>query len=225
MKVVIFYFSQTLNTKKYAEKIAEGIREIGHQCQLIRFKKKDNDIELIKKFDFSYDLIGFGTPVYYFLDILEQLPSLEGKRGFLFCTSGGNPGSTLNQIKMITDKKGLKIIDGSDKFIGFDRHPLYRDFDFIPQLRSNISNGIRTSGHPTEEDLENAKKWAMQMMKKAENPNIPEKIDFHARDSEYAKMQTLKMINRTYPKFNLNEKKCIQKRATIKKRYNSSIKQ
>ena len=212
MKVVIFYFSQTLNTKKYAEKIAEGIREIGHQCQLIRFKKKDNDIELIKKFDFSYDLIGFGTPVYYFhppyhiLDILEQLPSLEGKRGFLFCTSGGNPGSTLNQIKMITDKKGLKIIDGSDKFIGFDRHPLYRDFDFIYPP---------SKGHPTEEDLENAKKWAMQMMKKAENPNIPEKIDFHARDSEYAKMQTLKMINRTYPKFNLNEKKCIQCEACV----------
>ena len=120
MKTTIFYFSQTLNTQKYAENIAEGIRESGHECELIRFTKVDSDIELVKNFKYEADLIGIGIPVYYFhppyhiIDILEALPSLQGKRGFLFCTSGGNPGSTLNQVKMITDKKGLKIIEGND---------------------------------------------------------------------------------------------------------------
>jgi len=207
MKTIIFYFSQTLNTHKYAEKIAEGIREAGHQCELIRFKKKDADIELVKNFDFNCDLLGIGTPVYYFhppyhiIDILEELPSLEGKRGFLFCTSGGNPGSTLNQVKTIIDRKGLKIIDGNDSFVGYDRHPLYRDFNFIYPP---------SKGHPTEEDLKLAKEWGIQLVVKALDPNAPEKKDFHDKDSDYAKMQTLKNINKTYPKFKLDEEKCIE---------------
>ncbi len=207
LKTIIFYFSQTLNTKKYAESIANGICEVGHQCELIRFKKKDQDIEIIRNFEFKQDLIGIGIPVYYFhppyhvLEILEELPSLEGKQGFLFCTSGGNPGSTLNQVKTITDKKGLKIIDGNDSFIGFDKHPLYRDFDFIYPP---------SNGHPTDEDLKLAKEWGKQLIKKALDPGTPEKNDFHNRDSEYAKMQTFRNINKNYPKFKLNEEKCIQ---------------
>ncbi|MHA1379456.1 MAG: EFR1 family ferrodoxin [Candidatus Helarchaeota archaeon] len=208
INTVIFYFSQTLNTKKYTEKIAEGIKESGNGCDLIKLKKVNNDIELIKNFDFStYDLIGFGTPVYYFhppyhiFDILESFPSLEGKKGFLFCTSGGNPGSTLYQVKAVFDKKGLKIIDGNDKFVGFDRHPLYRDFDFIYPP---------SKGHPNEEDLNNAKIWGSELIQKALDPNTPEKTDFRTKNNPYATMQTFETINKQYPKFELNEEKCIQ---------------
>ena len=208
INVVIFYFSQTLNTKKYAEKIAQGVRETGNNCDLLRFMKLDKDKELIKKFHFSkYDLIGFGNPVYYFhppyhiFEILEMLPSLEGKLGFLFCTSGGNPGSTLYQMKKILDKKGLKIIDGNDGFVGRDKHPLYRDFGLVypPSL-----------GHPTEEDLANAQIWGSQLVEKAKKPDPLEKTDFHTRDSNYAKIQTKENVNRTYPKFELLEEKCVQ---------------
>ena len=67
LKIAILYFSQTSNTHKYAEKIAEGVIETGHLCDLIRFKKVDKDIDMVTHFNFSkYDLIGFGTPVYYF---------------------------------------------------------------------------------------------------------------------------------------------------------------
>jgi len=208
VNTVIFYFSQTLNTKKYTEKIAEGIKSTGNNCDIFRFKKIDKDIQLIKNFDFAkYDLIGFGIPVYYFhppyhiFDILDALPSLKGKKGFLYCTSGGNPGSTLYQIKKITDKKGLKIIDGHDTFVGLDRHPLYRDF-------GNIYPPSR--GHPTEEELDGAKKWGEQLIKKALNPNTPEKTDFRTKDSYYAKIQTFEAINKTYPKFELDEDKCTQ---------------
>lgn len=193
---------------KYTEKIAEGLREEGSSCELIRFTKVNQDIQIIKNFDFSKrDLIGIGTPVYYFhppyhiFDIAEALPLLEGKMGFLFCTSGGNPGSTLYQIKRITDQKGLKIIDGNDKFVGFDRHPLYLDFDYIypPSV-----------GHPTEDDLNAAKEWGRQLIEKASAPNPPEKTDLRTKNSFYADLQTFEFINKTFPKFKLNEEKCIQ---------------
>ncbi|MHA1143623.1 MAG: EFR1 family ferrodoxin [Candidatus Helarchaeota archaeon] len=208
LNAVILYFSQTSNTRKYSEKIAEGIEQKGSKCELVRLRKKDKDIDFLKKFDFSrFDLIGIGTPVYYFhppyhlFDILDVLPSLEGKLGFLFCTSGGNPGSTLYQIKEVVNAKGLKIIDGNDSFIGLDRHPLYRDFGGVypPSV-----------GHPTDEELENAKKWGMQLIDKASDPSTPEKDDFRKKNSFYAEVQTFEFINKTYPKFKVNEEKCTQ---------------
>ncbi len=208
MKSVIFYFSQTLNTHRYAEKIARGLRKNGNSCDLIRFRKVQEDKELLKNFNFSkYDLIGFGIPVYYFhppyhiVEIFESLPLLEGKIGFLFCTSGGNPGSTLFQMKKLLDKKGLKIIDGNDGFVGLDRHPLYRDFGHVYPP---------SEGHPTEQELNEALEWGSQLIEKALDSETPEKKDYRNKDSYYAQIQTFEAINRTYPKFDLNEEKCIQ---------------
>jgi ferredoxin len=208
LRSIIFYFSQSGNTKKYAEKIQEGLTLKPHQCELVRFKKLSTDIELVRKFDFSkYDLIGFGIPVYYFkppfhiLEILKALPSLENKKGFLFCTSGGNPGSTLHKMKLITDKKNLKIIDANDTFVGLDKHQLYRDFDFT--LPSSV-------GHPTKEDLENAKKFGTQLLKKALNHDSPEKQDFWTKDSNFAKITSFEGLNKQFPKFKLNRDKCIK---------------
>ncbi len=209
LRIVIFYFSQSGNTKKYAEKIAEGVVAGGHKCELIRFKKVTTDIELIKNFAFSeYDLIGFGVPVYYFkppyhiLNILEALPSLEGKKGFLFSTSGGNAGATLYKMKLITDNKGLKIIDSNDdQFIGIDKHQLYRDFDYV--LPTSI-------GHPNAADLENAYQFGLQLIPKALDPNTPEKKDFRTKDSVFAQLTSFEGMNKDFPKFKINEENCSQ---------------
>ena len=118
---VIFYFSQVVtgNTKQITEKIAEGLSKNENRCDLVRLKKYNRDLEIIKNFNFDeYDLIGFGVPVYYFhppyhiLFELKSFPSLKGKDGFLYCTSGGNPGSTLHQMKKGLEHTSLKIIDG-----------------------------------------------------------------------------------------------------------------
>ncbi|MHA1265723.1 MAG: EFR1 family ferrodoxin [Candidatus Helarchaeota archaeon] len=208
LHTVIFYFSQSGNTEKYALNIRKGLSTGGNICKVIRFKKFCNDLELIKNFDFSnYDLIGFGTPVYYFkppfhiLDLLEALPSLKNKLGFLFCSSGGNPGSTLYKMKLITDQKGLKIIDGNDQFIGLDKHQLYRDFNYI--LPSSI-------GHPNEKDLNEAYKFGKQLIKKALDPNTPEKSDFWTKDSDFAKITSFEGLNTHFPQFKLNKNKCIK---------------
>ncbi len=208
LRTVIFYFSQSGNTKKYAEKIAEGLSQGEHTCDLVRFKKLKDDLEIIQKFDFTkYDLIGFGIPVYYFkppfhiLDILKALPLLENKRAFLFCSSGGNPGATLHKMKKITDKKGLKVIEANDQFIGLDKHPLYRDFD----------NTLPPSvGHPDEADLDSARLYGTQLLEKALDPESPEVSGLRIKDSEFAKITTFQGVNSQFPKFNLNEEKCSQ---------------
>ena len=208
IKSVIFYFSQSGNTKKYTEQIAEGLSEGANTCELVRFKKLQQDLGLIKSFNFvDYDLIGFGIPVYYFkppfhiLDILRALPSLKGRRGFLFCSSGGNPGATLHKMKEITDEKGLEIIAANDSFVGLDKHPLYRDFDYV--LPSSI-------GHPSEADLREARAYGKVLLEKADQPTVPEELNCRTHDSEFAKMTTFEGLNSIFPKFKLNKEKCIQ---------------
>lgn len=205
---VIFYFSQSGNTKRYAEKIAEGLSQGENSCNLIRLTKLKLDIDMIKNFNFSnYNLIGFGIPVYYFkppfhiLDILDALPSLKDKKGFLFCTSGGNPGATLYKMKKVTDKKGIIIIEANDTFVGLDKHQLYRDFNFT--LPSSI-------GHPTKNDLKIAYEFGKQLISKTLSPNSPEKIDFWTKDSDFAKMTSFEGLNQHFPQFKLNRDKCTQ---------------
>ena len=60
---------------------------------MIHLKKFKDDLELVNSIDFKqYDLFGLGVPVYYFhppyhiLHELEEYPSLDGLKGFLFCT-------------------------------------------------------------------------------------------------------------------------------------------
>ncbi len=210
---VIFYFSQivTGNTKRITEQIAEGLWSGGH-CELIRLTKYQNDIKLIQGFPFEeYDLIGIGVPVYYFhppyhiLFELEHFPSLNGKKGFLFCTSGGNPGSTLYQMKKVLDKTGLKIIDGNDKWIGWDVHQLY--------ARQKNSNGLygwlpSSYGHPNEHELNQAKEFGRILIKKTLDPKISEKIDFWPHENASAKMWSWKGIQEWFPPFHLIKEKC-----------------
>lgn len=211
LKSVIFYFSQQGSTKKIAEKISEGLNYGENDCDLVRFTKLAKDLELIKNFDFSkYDLIGFGTPVYYFhppyhlFEVFEALPDLSHANGFLFCTSGGNPGTCLFKIKQILDNKGIKIIDGHDKWIGLDQHRCYSYFK-DSALPSSL-------GHPTSEELAEAKEFGKKLIKKALNRNITEKTDFWSKDNKWAeggwKGSSQPFMEKWFPEFHLNEEKC-----------------
>jgi flavodoxin len=60
MKCLIVYFSQTNSTKKIAESIGTTIKDLNWDLDLVNIKY--DKVENIRK----YDLIGFGTPVYYY---------------------------------------------------------------------------------------------------------------------------------------------------------------
>ena len=211
LKSAIFYFSQQGSTKKIAEKIAEGLRYAENSCELFRFTKISEDLNLISGLDFrKYQLIGFGTPVYYFhppyhlIEILKLLPDLSQAKGFLFCTSGGNSGATLYKIKKILDKKGIKIIDGYDKWIGLDQHRCYSHFK-----ESSLPSSL---GHPNQKELEEAKQFGKSLISKVLNPKTSEKLDFWSKDNKWAqggwKGRSEPFMEKWFPEFYLNKEKC-----------------
>ena len=210
---VIFYFSQQGSTQKIANKIAEGLNKGENICNLVKLTKLRQDLKMIESFNFKkYDLIGIGTPVYYFhppnhlIQILKKFPELNNKKGFLFCTSGGNPGAILFKIKQILDPKGLKIIDGYDKWIGLDQHRCYSHFP-----KSSLPTSI---GHPTEKELEEAKEFGNNLIKKVLDPIIHEKTDFWSKDNIWAKGgwkgRSDPFMEKWFPEFKINKEKCNQ---------------
>jgi len=77
-KSLIVYFSQGGTTTKVAESIADGLRREGYQVDLHSIKEKQQP-------DLSgYDLLGIGSPVYFYrppfivTDYLNSLPDLGG---------------------------------------------------------------------------------------------------------------------------------------------------
>ena len=172
---------------------------------MVHLIKYENDLKKIHSIDFQdYDLLGLGVPTYYFhppyhvLFELNKYPSLKGLKGFLFCTSGGNPGSTLHQLKVILKRKGLHVIDGYDKWIGWDVHQMY----------GNFSGSLPSSkGHPNEEELKQAFEFGKNLIKKCLDPNTPEKM-FWDKENPSAKMWTFERMQTWFPGFYLNEEKC-----------------
>jgi NAD(P)H dehydrogenase (quinone) len=97
MQILILYFSKGGNTKKLAEKIAQGVEEVEGVKALLR-----NTSEITKD-DFldSHGVIA-GSPVYFgvmaaelkkvFDDFIGLRKKMEGKAGAAFATSGDLTG-------------------------------------------------------------------------------------------------------------------------------------
>ena len=116
MKIAIFYFSGTGNTKKVALKYKEYFDGQGNECTLF-------ELPLAEKADLSgYDLVGFGYPIHSFnapqimLKFAKSLPKKGRKeqkqRAFIFKSSGEpvkmSRVSSLKLIKILK-KRGLEV--------------------------------------------------------------------------------------------------------------------
>lgn len=146
MKTAIIYKSiHHGNTKKIAEIMANPL-----EADLVDLKDIDKDI--IKE----YDLIGFGSGIYYgkphkkLMKFVEELNQLENRKVFVFSTSGrGKPNKWLKET--LSDK-GFEVI-GEFHCKGYDTYGL-----------TKLVGGI-SKGKPDEEDLKNAEKFANRLKK------------------------------------------------------------
>ena len=106
MNVIIVYFSQTKNTEKIALKIQNGILKSGNQGKVIKIK--DTKPEILNK----YDIIGIGTPTFFYREprnvetFIKNLPRMDGKHCFLFCTHGSLIGNTFFRMNKALKEKG-----------------------------------------------------------------------------------------------------------------------
>ncbi len=146
MDVTMIYFSQTGNTRKVAETMATAFQEAGHSARTVPLKEATAD-DVTKS-----DLLGVGTscmtsqaptPIKEFL---HNLPPLEGRRTFVFATSGGASGRVLYDLTHLLRGKGADVAGGV-LIRGEVHHP-------APCLLGHFR------GRPNAEDLNRARRFA-----------------------------------------------------------------
>lgn len=150
MKKLIVYSSiHHGNTEKIAKAIADAIN-----ADII--KAEDVDINALDDCDF----IGFGSGIYggkmhkNILELMDRMPAYSNKKAFVFSTSGMGKDEYNNPIRQKLQEKGFEVL-GSFACKGFDT---FGPFKFIGGL---------AKGRPNDEDLLNAKNFALEFIKYA----------------------------------------------------------
>jgi flavodoxin len=106
MKTCVLYFSQTGNTKMFAETISEALK--------IQALYDINVVDPSVVAD--YDVLILGTPVHGFnpskeaLAFVKSLPKSENKESILFCTYRLWKGSTFGKLKKELKNKGYNTV-------------------------------------------------------------------------------------------------------------------
>ena len=157
MKTAIIYFSQTGNTKKVAEAICSGIKEVSGQCDLLKLLRANEfNVENLP----NYDLIGLGCPTFGYEDtfnvtlLARRMGACRGKHSFVFTTSAGHPGNALPSMADKLAAKGLVVIGGFSC-----------DGRAITPI--DLPSPWYTDGHPDETDLKDAANFGKEMVERS----------------------------------------------------------
>lgn len=149
MKTAIIYKSvHRGNTKKIAEAMSEAL-----EADL--FDLKDVNKDVIKE----YDLIGFGSGIYYYKPhkklrkFVEELEMVENKKAFHFSTSGD--GKYFDWLEKNLSKKGFEVI-GEFHCKGY----------YAYSIKGIFSRKGLNKGRPNEEDFKDAKEFADSLKEK-----------------------------------------------------------
>jgi flavodoxin len=106
MNACILYYSQTGNTKKFAEKISNSLDSATVYDLTI------NEPNVVKQ----HDMIILGTPVHGFnpskesVEFVKKLPEGNGKKTILFCTYRLWKGRVFSKLKGELKKRGYSTI-------------------------------------------------------------------------------------------------------------------
>ena len=149
MKIAVIYKSvHRGNTKKIAEAIAESF-----EADL--FDVDDLNTDIIKE----YDLIGFGSGIYYFKPhkklrkFVESMDNVENKKAFHFQTSGD--GKYNDWLEKNLSEKGFEVI-GEFHCKGY----------YAYSIKGILSLKGLNKGKPDETDLKNAETFALSLKEK-----------------------------------------------------------
>jgi len=148
---LIVYYSLGGTTAQVAEHIAAGLHSAGYEVSLCDLKDgRPPDPS-------EYDLLGIGTPVYYFrppfnvMDFVEDLPPLQGQRTFLFMLNGTYRYGASQPLRRELARKGARQI-GFFGCYGVEHHVGYLRLGYL------IS-----AGHPNEAELLRAEEFGRQL--------------------------------------------------------------
>lgn len=140
MRVSVFYFSGTGNTKWAVDEISKCFKEKGHECLVYAIENTVPDLcEIVN----DSDLIGFAFPIYganipnimaRFLKELEQIcVGSSSKPAFIVTTSGFIDGYGPIAANRIIKKCGFKLLSYIDIKLSNDVS--------TPSVKTNIRSG------------------------------------------------------------------------------------
>ncbi len=155
MKSLVIYFSQTGNTKKIGQAIAEGITSRTGQCDVKRLQDVKGEDWL------DYDLIGIGSctwsscPNTRLIWHIRELPeAVRGKHAFFYLTHGCTPGRALARGVKPLQEKGLVVLG-------------WKSWYCQASLPGHFKPWF-TDGHPDEHDLDAAFAFGRAMAEHSE---------------------------------------------------------
>lgn len=201
MKTLVIYFSQTGNTQEIAKCIAEGISNVTGQCDKVNLNGVD--VKLLA----NYDLIGIGSPVFYYKepfnvrDFIESLFDLKGQHWFVFCTHGNVIGNFFPSMNDLLKKKGAIVIGFFNSYANITV-PFYPSYSY-------------TSGHPDEHDFNAARSFGEKIALRSpkiinqKSPLIP--IPGPVSSEEWikdAEIITPEYLDQVSPKLTIDGDKC-----------------
>jgi flavodoxin/ferredoxin len=112
LDITLVYFSQTGNTRKVTETMADAFGQAGHSVEVMPLKKASSQNVT------SADLFGIVTPCFVsqaptpVKKFLSGLPMLNSKQSFVVATSGGAPGRVLYDMTRMLRSRGAFVIGG-----------------------------------------------------------------------------------------------------------------
>ena len=169
-RAAVAYFSQNGTTAQVAESIAAGLRDAG--CNVDLSNLRDGPPADVG----SYDILGIGSPVYYFrlpfnvTDYLESLPPIRGKSVFYFLVHGSHAFDAVNSLRHFVMRRGA--ID-----VGYFH--CYGAAYFLGHLKEGY---LFSPDHPSTHELERATAFGTDVATRAakgqrvsakEEPNPP----------------------------------------------------
>lgn len=211
MNILIIYFSQTGNTKKVTEVISKTLTADKHK--IICSKMADFNIE-----DVAWaNAIGIGSPSFgsgapsFVKSFIKTLPSLTGKKAFVYATGFGAAGNVLLDMQKELSKKNADVISGYLTF-GEMHHP-------APSLNGKQAN------RPNSKDLQGVAEFASDLGKYLKgaitnkrdikgNVNVSGKVGFYNMLGLLASSKQVLHILEPKPK--IVEDKCVQCELCIK---------
>ncbi len=170
MKIGIIYFSNTGNTEKIARAMANALSD--HEVDLCSVNGADNT-NLSK-----YDLLFLGSGVYAsrasntLIKFISSAPALP-KKIALFCTHESLQfyQKPFKKLEKVFQKQGCSVIGEFDcvgENLGMKMEDRMKMIESLPpDKREEVKKSLGLSkGRPNEEDMSNAKKFALEMIKK-----------------------------------------------------------
>lgn len=200
MEATIVYFSQTGNTRKVAEAMAEEFERAGHKTTCLSLKNAKH------AYLAKCDILGIGTPTFEshaptpIKQYIKSLPRLDGQRSFVFATCGGAAGNVLHDLTKLLKKKGAEVVDGY-LTLGEIHHP-------APCIAG------KSPDRPNAEDLNQAKRFASSMIQRMDSTQemqhngLNQKKGFYSLVGKVASSERLIRILEPKPK--LDAMKCQQ---------------